>query len=370
MSTLSKIKRIFFSDEELQSSEQGARENLQTILLYEIGKAMSSSMVDKEKTHKLITEAVTMILEVEGSILMLKAEKGDDLMPGAASGMVSEEFLSSLRVKLGEGVIGRVAESGEACLICDPGNEEGMVKAIMNRFDITSFIAAPLKVEGRILGVIVAYTKRSGEAFNEGDIKLLSVLAGLAATVEANAVLIESLKDSASRLRALFDIGQALNSTLKLQDLLDLIIDKAIEVTNASSGSIMLINEEDKSLIIRSARGLSAEAMQSTRLKVGEGVTGWVCQEGKALLVSDVSKEKRYRSINAKVRSELAVPMVFGNSVMGVINVDHYELDAFSCGDMETLSTLASSAVVAIRNAELFENLDQCRLSLEAAKKE
>jgi len=370
MGTFNKIKRIFFSDEELQLSEKNSMENLQTTLLYEIGKAMSSSMVDKEKTHKLITEAVTMILEVEGSILMLKEGKGESLVARAASGMVSEEFLSSLRVSLGEGVVGRVAASGEICLICDPANEDGMLKTIMNRFHVTSFIVAPLKAEGKILGVIAAYTKRSGEEFNEGDIKLLSALAGFAATAEANAALIENLKDSASRLRALFDIGQALNSTLKLQDLLDLIIDKAITVTNASSGSIMLINEEDDSLVIRSARGLSAQAMKGTRLKIGEGVTGWVGKNGRALLVSDVSKDERYRSINKKVKSELAVPMALEDKVIGVINVDHYDLDAFTVWDMETLSTLASSAVVAIRNAELFENLEQCAISLDECKKE
>ncbi|MBE9504903.1 MAG: GAF domain-containing protein [Proteobacteria bacterium] len=370
MKTLKKIKNIFFSDEELQLSEQGAMESLQTTFLYEIGKAMSSSMVDKEKTHKLITEAVIMILQVEGSILMLKDEKTGGLIAKAGSGLISEEFLSGFSVSPDEGIVGRVAESGEVCLINDAEYEEGIIKEIVDKFNITSMLVAPLKAEGKSLGVIAAYNKRSGDPFNEGDIKLLSVLAGLAATAETNAALIENLKDSASRLKALFDIGQALNSTLKLQELLDLIIDKAIEVTTASSGSIMLLSEKEDSLIIRSARGLSAEAMTSTKLKVGEGVTGWVARKGKALLVSDVSKDNRYRSVNENVKSELAVPMVLEDKLIGVINVDHYELDAFTCWDMETLSTLASSAVVAIRNAELFGKLEKCTHSLDECKKE
>ncbi len=360
MGTLNKIKRIFFSDNELKLSEQGAMENLQTALLYEIGKAMSSSMVDKGNTHRLITEAVTMILQVEGSILMLKDERGQYLVPGADSGMIVENFLADFKkISLDEGILGRVVKKGEVCLVNEAGAEEGIIKEVFDNFRTTSLLVAPLKAEGVILGVILTFSKLSGAPFNEGDIKLLSALAGLAATAEANATLIEDLKDRASRLKALFDIGQALNSTLKLQDLLDLIIDKAIEVTNASSGSIMLINKEDDSLIIRSARGLSAQAMKSTRLKGGEGVTGWVSKEEKPLLVADVSKDERYRSVNAKVQSELAVPMVLESEVVGVINVDHYDLNAFSCWDMETLSTLASSAVVAIRNAELFENFDE-----------
>ncbi len=161
-----------------------------------------------------------------------------------------------------------------------------------------------------------------------------------------------------------------MNSTLKLQELLDLIIDKAIEVTKASSGSLMLIEEEDKRLIIRSSRGLSAKVMQDVKLKFGEGVTGWVAEKGLPLLVPDVSKDERYRSVNNKVKSELAVPMVIEGEVIGVINVDNYEINAFTCWDLETLSTLASAATVAIRNAELFEKLESCSHSLKASQDE
>ena len=138
MGTLKKIKNIFFSDEELQLSEQGAMETLQTTFLYEIGKAMSSSMVDKEKTHKLIAEAVIMILQVEGSILMLKDEKTGGLAAKAGSGLISEEFLAGFSVRSGEGIVGRVADSGKACLVNDVANEEGIIKEIVKKLKIDS----------------------------------------------------------------------------------------------------------------------------------------------------------------------------------------------------------------------------------------
>lgn len=344
-------------------AETNAMDNLQTSILYEIGKAMSSSMTDKVKTHRLITEAVTMVLQVERSILLLKDESGTYLKAEAGSGIVSDEFLASLKVKLGEGLLGNVALKGEPKLVCAIDGEDEVIKKVTDKFKVDSLITAPLKVEGKILGVITADTKRSGEPFNSGDLKLLSVLANLAAVAEENAGLIEKLKDKASRLNALFEIGKALNSTLKLGDLLDLIIDRAIEVTNASSGSIMLSDKEEGILIIKSARGHSAEVMKNTRLKIGEGVTGWVAKKGKGLIVPDVTKDERYRSVNDKVMSELAVPMILEGELIGVINVDHYELNAFTCWDMETLSTLASAAVVALRNAELFQKLEVCTTS-------
>lgn len=363
MRILESIRRIIFSSSDLVISEQGAMSNLQTSILYEIGKAMSSSMIDKGKTHTLITEAVIMVLQVERSFLLLKDERGEYLSAEAGSGMISKEALESLRIKIGEGIVGNMAVSGEPKLVCDLTAEDEVIKRVAEELKVESFIAAPLKVEGRILGVITADSKRSGRPFTDGDLKLLSVMADLAAVAEENASLIEMLKDKASRLNVLLEIGKALNSTLKLQDLLDLIIDKAIEVTRASSGSIMLCDRKEGRLVIRSARGLSAEVMKNVRLKIGEGVTGWVAEKGEALLVPDVFKDQRYRSVNEKVRSELAVPMILEGEVIGVINVDHYEIDAFSCWDLETLSTLSSAATVAIRNAELFEKLEKCRSS-------
>ncbi|MDH3976361.1 MAG: GAF domain-containing protein [Deltaproteobacteria bacterium] len=344
-------------------AETNAMDNLQTSILFEIGKAMSSSMTDKEKTHRLITEAVTMVLQVERSVLLLKDESGRLLKAEGGSGIVSDEFLEGLEIELGKGIMADVALKGESRLVCAIDGEDEVIKKVIDKFQVDSLITAPLKVEGKILGVITADTKRSGEAFVNSDLKLLSVLSNLAAVAEENAALIESLKDKASRLNALFEIGKALNSTLKLEDLLDLIIDKAIEVTSASSGSIMLSDAEQGVLVMRSSRGLSAEVMKNTRFKIGEGVTGWAAENGKALIVPDVTKDERYRSVNEKVKSELAVPMILEGEVIGVINVDHYELNAFTCWDMETLSTLASAAVVALRNAELFEKLETCSTS-------
>jgi len=360
MHLFSKIKKLFFSETDLSIAETNAMDNLQTSILFEIGKAMSSSMTDKVKTHRLITEAVTMVLQVERSVLLLKDESGRFLKAEGGSGIVSDEFLEGLEIELGSGVLADVALKGESRLVCNIDGEDEVIKKVIHKFQVDSLITAPLKVEGKILGVITADTKRSGEDFNQGDLKLLSVLANLAAVAEENAILIENLKDKASRLNVLFEIGKALNSTLKLEDLLNLIIDKAIEVTNASSGSIMLNEKDQGILVIRSARGLSAEAMKKVRLKTGEGVTGWVAEKGKGLIVPDVTKDKRYKCVNEMVKSELAVPMILEGEVIGVINVDHYELNAFTCWDMETLSTLASAAVVALRNAELFEKLETC----------
>ncbi|HEY8370032.1 MAG TPA: GAF domain-containing protein [Thermodesulfobacteriota bacterium] len=331
----------------------------QTAMLLEIGRAMSSSMQSVELTLKLITEAVTVILGVERSLLLLREPGTGDLVARSGSGLLSEPLLEGLRVPKGTGVIGRVAETGEPAIVRDATAEPDALEGILGRAGVRSFLVAPLTIGGRTLGVITADTKRDRRPFTDGDLRLLTVLANLAAIAEENAALVERLRARADRLRGLLEVAQAMTSTVEVDALLDLIVDKAIELMHASSGSVMLIDPVDERLVIRSARGLSAEARRRIRLRKGEGITGWVAAHGTPLRVADVTKDPRYVVANENVRSELAVPMSWDGAVIGVINVDHYRLDAFTEDDQDLLVSLAALAAAAIRNASLVEALRQ-----------
>lgn len=360
MSVLDGLKAFLRADRSREAAQVSSGQlAAQTAMLLEIGRAMSSSMQSVELTLKLITEAVTVILGVERSLLLLVEPRTGDLVARSGSGLLSEPLLEGLRVPKGVGAIGRVAETGEPAMVrdaaADPQAQEGVLRAL----GAQSFLVAPLTIGGRTLGVITADTRRDRTPFTDGDLRLLTVLANLAAIAEENAALVERLRARAERLRGLLEVGQAMTSTLELDALLDLIVDKAIELMHASSGSLMLIDPVDGRLVIRSARGLSAEARRRIRLRKGEGVTGWVAQHGTPLRVADVTKDPRYVMANENVRSELAVPMTWEGAVIGVINVDHYRLDAFTQDDQELLEAMAAPAAAAIRNASLVEALRQ-----------
>ncbi len=329
----------------------------QTAMLLEIGRAMSSSMQSVELTLKLITEAVTVVLGVERSLLLLVERGTGDLVARSGSGLLSEPLLEGLRIARGEGRIGRVVETGEPALVRDADAEGEAVSALARTLGAQAFLVAPLRVGGRTLGVITADTKRDRTPFTDADLRLLTVLAHLAAIAEENAALVERLRARAKRLRGLLEVGQAMSSTLDLDTLLDLIVDKAIELMHASSGSVMLVDRTTERLVIRSARGMSAEARRTLRLKIGEGLTGWVAQHGTPVRVADVRRDARYVLANENVRSELAAPMLWEGAVIGVINVDQFRLDAFTEEDEELLASFAPLAAAAIRNASLLEAL-------------
>ena len=163
-------------------------------------------------------------------------------------------------------------------------------------------------------------------------------------------------KLSPERLSLLYQVSNVIHSTLDSQEALQLIVGEAVRVMRASSGSLVLINPTTNFLEIHAAQNLSSTA-RKIKLRVGEGITGWVAHTGKPARVGDVTRDRRYVSVRREVRSELAVPLEVRGEVRGVINVDSEREDAFSQDDQELLQELALQAAKVIHNTWLYEQL-------------
>lgn len=158
------------------------------------------------------------------------------------------------------------------------------------------------------------------------------------------------------RLSLLYSVGNVIHSTLDPQEALQLILEEAVRLMRASSGSAVLLNPTNDYLEIHAAKGLPAAAT-GLKLRLGEGLTGWVARTGKPARVGDVTNDPRYVMVRPEVRSELAVPLEVNGEVRGVINVDSDRLDAFSAEDEEILTALAAPAARVIHNTWLYEQL-------------
>ena len=154
----------------------------------------------------------------------------------------------------------------------------------------------------------------------------------------------------------LYQVSNVIHSTLDSQEALQLIVSEAVRVMRASSGSLVLINPTTGFLEIHAAQNLSSAA-RKLKLRVGEGITGWVARHGRPARSGDVTQDKRYVSVRRDVRSELAVPLEVKGEVRGVINVDSDRINAFSADDQELLQELALQAAKVIHNTWLYEQL-------------
>ena len=164
------------------------------------------------------------------------------------------------------------------------------------------------------------------------------------------------LKARYERLKLLYQVGSIIHSTLDPQEALLLIVREAVQLVRASSGSVVLVNPTNGFLEIQASQGLPPHAA-NLKLRVGEGVTGWVARTGKAARVGEVRHDPRYVMLRPEVRSELAVPLEVNGEVRGVLNVDSDRADAFSAPDQELLEALAAPAARVIKNTWLYEQL-------------
>ncbi len=155
------------------------------------------------------------------------------------------------------------------------------------------------------------------------------------------------------------EIAMMLSAALELGQVLDKILDACVRFSNANTGSILFLDEERKELKLVKAKGVSDEMAKDFRLKVGEGITGYVAKTGKSLMVPDVESEPRFVRLRKKVKSEMAVPIFDRGKVIGVISVDSWNKYAFDKEDLQVLEAVASLAGQAIRNAHAFQEREQ-----------
>lgn len=158
------------------------------------------------------------------------------------------------------------------------------------------------------------------------------------------------------RLNLLYQVGNVIHSTLDPQEALQLIVSEAVRLMRASSGSAVLINPTNGLLEIQAAHGLPPDAPQ-LKLRLGQGLTGWVARTAKPARVGDVQRDPRYIMLRPEVRSELAVPLEVNGEVRGVLNVDADVPEAFSAADQELLEALAAQAARVIHHTWLYEQL-------------
>ena len=155
------------------------------------------------------------------------------------------------------------------------------------------------------------------------------------------------------------ELSAMISSVLELDQVLDRILEACVKFSNARSGSILFVDEHKKELYLVKAKGVDEAQAKDFRLKIGEGITGYVAQSGKSLLVPDVDKEPRFIRLRPRAKSELAVPIFDRGKVIGVISVDSWKKNAFGREDLQVLETVASLAGQAIRNAQIFQEREE-----------
>jgi len=325
--------------------------------LYEISQALSRPAEDVQRSFDLITSASASILRVERCLLLLSVPGEEYPQIRSMAGIPRGKPFEKFRHELFRRVLQPILAGGDGVIISEgrPGLDRSLLR-LMRRMDVKGFLAAPVKSASSTIGLIIAATPLDRRDLDHDDLKLLTVMANFASVAQGNAALVARLDKKARKLSAIFDISKALNEESDPAVLFQLIIDRATGLLGASSGSVIRVDHTSGMLFIEAEQGLGGGVKSAIRLRIGEGVTGWVAKEGLPLLVPDVRVEPRYIEVNPKVMCEMAVPIKWGTEVMGVINLDHYQANGFLEEDLEMLTAFGHVAGVALRNANVLRD--------------
>jgi signal transduction histidine kinase len=183
-------------------------------------------------------------------------------------------------------------------------------------------------------------------------------------TLEAT---LEEAQQRLATLHVVHEVAQSLTSELNLEPLLRKILGAAVQVMNASAGSLLLLDEFTDELVFEVIEGGAGGELKGVRMARDTGVVGWVATHRKPLIVDDVHKDDRYyqsiaKSFGIKLTSLLCVPMISHNKLIGVLEVLHNTPGSyFGALDQQLLTTFANQAAIAIENARLYESLKRER---------
>jgi diguanylate cyclase (GGDEF)-like protein len=174
--------------------------------------------------------------------------------------------------------------------------------------------------------------------------------------------------NSKPELAILHDVAKALTSSLNLDSILQTIMEKVAAYFKPDTWSLLMTDDEHHELYFAIAVGDASASLKSVRLKIGEGIAGWVAQHGKPLLVPDVSKDERFAAridemTRWKTRSILCVPLASKNRILGVIQLINVETGGFGTNELMLLQAMADYAAIAIDNARAVEKIQELTIT-------
>src|SRR5712692_4016706 len=328
-------------------------------LLLEVADVVNTTL-DLDTSLRRVAELVRKVIDYEIFAILLLNEKTQELRVRFQIGY-PREVAERIRIKVGQGVTGAAAQRREAVLVDDVSKETRYISAVPN---VRSELALPLIVKNRVIGVI-DIEARQANYFTEEHKRLLTLIASRMAVGIENARLYTRSTRQARTLVLLNEIARELTSILNLDELLKRIAELLSRLIDYQMFSILLLDTAGEKLQHRFSLRFQENIQLKHDIGLGKGVVGYAVQHREAVLVPDVNKDSRYIRLNPETRSELAVPLIYKDKVIGVLDLEHTRRGFFTDDHKRTVTTLAAQIAIAIENARLYEEIARQERRLE-----
>ena len=328
-------------------------------LIAEVGQEINASL-DLDEVLAKIAAFVKRVIDYEIFAILLVDDTHGDLYFRFAIGH-RPEVVKNWRVPLGQGITGSAAATRKAIRLADVSTDARYINALDS---VRSELAVPLLFKGKCIGVLDIQS-RELNGFTREEQTLLSLLASRLALAIENARLFERTRRQADTLLLLHEVARQASELLDSQEVLQRAAELVKRVIDYQIFSILLSDPDQQvfrqTISVKFGRNVKEQFV----VRTGQGIIGMAAEQRHPIVVPDVSANSHYIRVNPETRSELAVPLVVKNRVIGVIDLQSPQLDYFTGDHAQALSILAAHLAVAIENARLYERVSRHEARME-----
>jgi len=331
------------------------RERRELVALQHVSSTLGS-ILDVDQLLQGLIRNVEETFGYRNSVIFLLDPERGDLYIAARAAYIDSVSIET-RLQVGEGIIGRVAATGEPSSVPNVQACEGYIPVD----DTTcSDLAVPMVASGKLIGVFNVEAQQL-DAFTERDVRILSAVATQAAIAIHNAQLYREAEEQRLQVTSLARLAQLLVSTLDLDEVFDLALAQIAEIIEYDSASIML-TEDSETITIVAARGFrDPEAVVGKSFSPNEKNLGYqVMRSGKVRMVADVQREPIWGSKRddvegaGKIRAWIGVPLVVQGQSIGLLTLDKHEPNFYTSVDVKGAETFGAYIAAALHNARLY----------------
>jgi len=313
--------------------------------------AGTSATLDLDQLLANVAEIIRKVLPYDLFAILLYSEKRRDLRIRYAVGHRAE-IVANLSVALGEGITGTAALHREPVLV---GDVRGDPRYLSTVDIVRTELAVPMTTRGQLVGVIDLQSVRV-DAYTEYDRSLLRLIAARVSSAIDNARLFRRADRQNRTLKTLATISREFSSILNLNELLSKIASTMRSLINYDAFSILLVDAEAKALRHRFSIRYD-QRVNIDNIPLGKGITGAAAELRDVVRVHDTTKDPRYIASHPDIRSEVAVPLVMPDRLVGVMDLESERVGYFTDEHVRTLALLAPQIASSVENARLYEEL-------------
>jgi sigma-B regulation protein RsbU (phosphoserine phosphatase) len=312
---------------------------------------VTAATLDLDQLLTNVAEIVQKVLPYDLFAILLYNERRQDLRIRYAVGH-REDVIRNLSIPLGEGITGTAAALREPVLVGDVRSDP----RYLNTVDaVRTELAVPMTARGKLVGIIDLQSTRVN-AYTEYDRTLLRLIAARVSIAIDNARLYRRVERQNRALKALANISREFSSILDLNELLGKIASTMRGLIAYDAFSILYIDNDARAL--RHLFSLRYDQrVNIDNVPLGKGITGAAAESREVVRVHDTAKDPRYIASHPDIRSEVAVPLILQDRVIGVMDLESSRIGYFTEDHVRILALLAPQIASSLENARLYQEL-------------